>query len=209
MLFNISLLGIDIQPWKEHPQFQVLNLERKFFDLTSDEVYTLLKSHQGEIQSFYLQLRGKLNEARSAELNQLVTAARSAMHSAKSMRDVAANISNLSKSSKDIKYNLFLQQREKTELLYQKLYALITTKSAMEEEELHNIFNEIQDNYTSTLNKFYKEAQQTPLISLDITTAINFNRELYTSNKAMLMAVKDFLLTEKDAVHFNHIVYQS
>lgn len=209
ILFNSNLFDIDIQSWKEHPRFNTLNQQRKYFDLTPDEAYTFLKSHQGEMQAFYLQLRSKLNEAKSAELNQLITAARSAMHSAKSMRDVAANISNLSKSSKDIKYNLFLKQKENTVGIYQKLYDLMATKNALEEDELHKIFNDIQDNYTSTLNNFYLEAQQSPLISLDITTAINFNRELYTSNKAILMAVKDFLLTEKNAVHFNHIVYQS
>jgi phosphate:Na+ symporter len=31
-----------------------------------------------------------------------------------------------------------------------------------------------------------------PLEKIDITTVINFNRELFTSNKAMLMTVKAF-----------------
>ena len=38
-----------------------------------------------------------------------------------------------------------------------------------------------------------------------MTTVINFNRELYTSNKAMLIAVKDFLLEEKQTEDFNEI----
>jgi phosphate:Na+ symporter len=93
--------------------------------------------------------------------------------------------------------------------MYRELLALLNTNSELKEQTLHKIFNEIQDNYTSTLNQFYEEAQQSTLASLDLTTAINFNRELFTSNKAMLMAVKDFLLNEDRAHQFNHIEYQS
>ena len=72
------------------------------------------------------------------------------------------------------------------------------------------VFARIQDNYSSSLNNFYKEAQNAPILNLDLTTALNFNRELFTSNKAMLMAVKDFLLEEKEANDFNEIpVYKT
>ena len=40
---------------------------------------------------------------------------------------------------------------------------------------------------------------------MDITTVINFNRELFTSHKAILIAVKDFLLEEKEAEKFNEL----
>ena len=77
-------------------------------------------------------------------------------------------------------------------------------------EKLQNIHTQIQDNYSFALNNFYKEAQNEIIEGLDITTALNFNRELFTSNKAMLMAVKDFLLEEKEANDFNEIpVYKT
>ena len=72
--------------------------------------------------------------------------------------------------------------------------------------KLHNIFDDIQNNYSSALNDFYKGAQKSSIENLDYTTVINFNRELFTSNKAMLMAVKDFLLEEKKALEFNDLV---
>ena len=77
-------------------------------------------------------------------------------------------------------------------------------------EKLQSIFTSIQDNYSSALNGFYKEAQDGNIEYLDITTVINFNRELFASHKAMLMAVKDFLLEEKEAQGFNEIpVYKT
>ena len=83
-------------------------------------------------------------------------------------------------------------------------------KTKPEFEKLESIFAGIQESYSFSLNNFYKEAQNAPIEDLDITTALNFNRELFTSNKAMLMAVKDFLLEEKEADDFNEIpVYKT
>ena len=78
-------------------------------------------------------------------------------------------------------------------------------KKKADVEILKNLFNEIHINYSSSLNDFYQEAQQARIDEIDMTTVINFNRELFTSNKAMLMAVKDILLEEKQAQDFNEI----
>ena len=58
---------------------------------------------------------------------------------------------------------------------------------------LEAIFKTIEKDYTETLNDFYKQASLTPIEDIEITTIINFNREVFTSNKAMLMAIKDFI----------------
>ena len=117
---------------------------------------------------------------------------------------------NLSRSSKDIKFNFFTHHKKGTEDLYRQLNTLMEQKTKPDFENLKTIFTGIQDNYSSSLNNFYKEAQDAPIEDLDITTALNFNRELFTSNKAMLMAVKDFLLEEKEAEDFNEIpVYKT
>ena len=126
------------------------------------------------------------------------------------MKDVSGNITNLSRSSKDIKFNFFIHHQKGTEDLYQQLNELMEQKTKANFEKLKNMFAGIQDNYSSSLNNFYKEAQNALIEDLDITTALNLNRELFTSNKAMLMAVKDFLLKEKEAEDFNEIpVYKT
>ena len=179
-------------------------------DQGKEEKYEFVKQLQGELQAFYLDLRATLHDAQYAQLSQLISSVRSAMHSAKSMKDVAGNINNLSRSSKDIKFNFFTHHKKGTEDLYQQLNALMEQKTKPHFAKLESIFAVIQDNYSSALNNFYKEAQNAPIEDLDITTALNFNRELFTSNKAMLMAVKDFLLEEKEANDFNEIpVYKT
>ena len=210
ILFNLALFDIDTKRLCEHPEFKPINEKRKFFSKSPEEKYEFLKQWQGELQAFYLELRTKLQDEQYTQLSQLISAVRSAMHSAKSMNDIGSNITNLRHSSKDIKFNFFTHHKKETEKLYKQLNALLEQKSKADFEKLQSIFAAVQDNYSSSLNNFYKEAQNTKIEDLDITTAINFNRELFTSNKAMLIAVKDFLLEEKDANNFNEIpVYKT
>ena len=67
------------------------------------------------------------------------------------------------------------------------------------------MYSTIQNNYNESLSSFYLAAEDTGLEDLDLTIVINFNRELFTSNKAMLMAIKDLTLNEKEAETFNTI----
>ena len=205
ILFNLSLFDIDTKQLSEHPVFKTINEKRKFFSKTTEEKYEFLKQLQGELQSFYLLLRTKAKMEQNAPLSQLISAVRSSMHAVKSMKDIGNNIANLRRSSIDIKFKLFTQQKTETKELYQQLNAFMEQKTKPDFEKLQSLFTDIQENYSSTLNNFYKDAQDGKIEDLDITTAINFNRELFTSNKAMLMAAKDFLLEEKEAAEFNEV----
>ncbi|MFM2368759.1 MAG: hypothetical protein RL619_1059 [Bacteroidota bacterium] len=205
MLFNLELFKIDTLLLRENINFKTINEKRNFFSKTIAEKYEYLKQLQGEIQAFYLDLRTKLEGEQQAELSQLISAVRSAMHSVKSVKDIGTNITNLRNSSKDIKYNFFIHHKKETENLYLQLNAFLSEDKKASFEELQHLFDSIQNNYSSALNTFYTEAVTAPIEKIDITTVINFNRELFTSNKAMLMAVKEIVLEEKEAEYFNEI----
>ncbi len=210
MLYNLALFDIDTKPLCEHPIFKTINEKRKYFSKTIEEKYEFLKQLQGELQSFYLSLRTKVNDEQNSLLSQLISAVRSSMHAIKSMKDIGSNIANLRRSSTDIKFNFFTRQKAETEELYRQLNTLMEQEVKPDFEKLQIIFTSIQDNYSSALNNFYKDAQDNKIEDLDITTALNFNRELFTSHKAMLISVKDYLLEEKEAEGFNEIpVYKT
>ena len=204
MLFNLELFKIDTIALKQSEYIKI-NEKNNFEKKSIEEKYEFLKQLQGEMQAFYLKLRTKLNSEQNSELSQLISAARSSMHAVKSVKDIGTNITNLSRSSKDIKYQFFLHHKNETQHLYIKLNAFLTKEEPTNFEELEMLFDTVQKNYTTALNTFYTEVQLTTVESIDITTVINFNRELFTSNKAMLMAVKDVLLDEKNAQNFNEI----
>ena len=210
ILFNLELFKIDTFPLRKNIDFEEINEKKNFFSKTEEEKYQFLKQLQGELHAFYLELRTKLEGDQQAELNQLISAVRSSMHAVKSMKDIGSNISNLRHSSKDIKYNFFIHHKNETENLYLQLHAFLTEDKKTSFEELQHIFDSIANNYSSALNNFYTEALHAPIETIDITTVINFNRELFTSNKAILMAVKDLLLEGKEAEYFNEIpVYKT
>jgi phosphate:Na+ symporter len=205
MLFNLELFNINTTSLEKNIDYKDINEKRNFFSKTEEEKYEFLKQLQGELQAFYVALRTKLEGEKQAELNQLISAVRSSMHSVKSVKDIGTNITNLRQSSKEIKYNFFIHHKKETENLYLQLNAFLCDEKKASFAELQTIFDSIQNNYSTALNDFYSEAQQAPIENLDITTIINFNRELFTSNKAMLMAVKEMILDEKQAEFFNEI----
>lgn len=210
ILFNLSLFDIDIKLLCGHTDFRPINDKKKFLSKSPEEKYEFLKQLQGELQAFYLSLRAKVQDEQSALISQLSSAVRSSLYSIKSMKDVASNIDDLRRSSIDIKFKFFTYHKKGTENLYRQLGALMELKTKAEFKEFQTILNAIQDSYSSALFDFYKEAQGASIESLDLTTALNFNRELFTSNTAMLIAVKDFLLEENEAKDFNRLtVYKT
>jgi len=210
MIFNLELFDIDAQALKDNSDFKEIDEKKKFYSMPANEKYEFLKLLQGELQLFYLDLRIKINGEQADELNCLITTVRSSMHAAKSMKDVTTNMSNLRQSSKNIKFDFFVGHKNYTADLYARLNDLIRTVDIEKFEKLRTIYDEITKNYMLSLNSFYEKAHGSVLEDLDITTTMNFNRELFTSNKAILVAVKDLVLAPKDAAEFNEIfVYQT
>jgi phosphate:Na+ symporter len=210
MILNMELFEIDTRKTEDHSGYKDINEKRKYISMTPEEKYDFIKHQQGEIQAFYLMLRTKLHDEQYSMINQHISAARSAMYSVKGMKDISTNISNLSRSSKNIKFTFFTHIKNELEDFYTVLISFINKEKITNFEILQNLYNKIDVNYTSALNTFYKEAQLEDIEDIDITIIINFNREVFTSNKAMLMAVKDLLLEEKDALNFNAIpVYKT
>ena len=205
ILLNLEQFKIDTKVFEEDILFKPLNEARNFFAKTIEEKYEFLRQLQGELQSFYLDLRVKLENEVNAQLGQLVSAVRSAMYAVKSINDIGSNISNLSHSSKDIKYDFFIHHKKESAELYKKLYDILKQNEKTSFDDLQQLFNQITTNYSSALSEFYKDAQHAPIEDIDMTIVLNFNRELFTANKAILMAVKEFLLNESEATAFNEL----
>lgn len=210
ILFNLEIFDINSDFAQENEELKKINTKKKFLLKSTEEKYDFMKQLQGELQSFYLELRGKLQNGQDSQLNQLNSSIRSAMYSIKCLNDIKRNIDNLQQSSKTLKFNFFVTKKTETTNLYTQLNSVLKNKKNDHFKTLEAIFKTIEKDYTETLNDFYKQASITPIEDIEITTIINFNREVFTSNKAMLMAIKDFIFDEKQAEDFNSIpVYRT
>jgi phosphate:Na+ symporter len=206
MLLNLSQLGIDTAFFKENSAFKTINDKRKFYNNTVEEQYDFLCQLQGEMQAFYLELRLKLEDENNNKLNQLIAAARNALYSIKSMNDIKSNITDLKNSSKDIKFNFFLHQKNELIDLYNLLNSILISPKIQTLQTFQNLYSKIEENYNLSLFDFYKQAATTQIEDLDITIAINFNKALFTSNKDILIAIKGLVLDENGKNDFNESI---
>jgi len=210
ILFNASLFEIKPKTNGLQTAFDATNLKRHFYTKTDQEKFTLLKQIQGALQALYLQLDFSSKSPEQLHLNQLNSSVRNAINSANELQGMLSNLSNLKRSSKDIKFNLFLQHQKETEMLYNKLLQILFEKKSSQFDTLKLMLTQTQNNYSNSINNFYKQARTALLDESDLSVVVNFNHALFTSNKALIMSVKDLLLTPAESDALNDLtVYMS
>jgi len=210
ILFNASLFEIKPKTNGLQAAFDATNLKRHFYTKTDQEKFTLLKQIQGALQALYLQLDFSSKSPEQLHLNQLNSSVRNAINSANELQGMLSNLSNLKRSSKDIKFNLFLQHQKETEMLYNKLLQILFEKKSSQFDTLKLMLTQTQNNYSNSINNFYKQARTALLDESDLSVVVNFNHALFTSNKALIMSVKDLLLTPAESDALNDLtVYMS
>ncbi len=182
-----------------------INVSKNFTRKSVSQQYNYIKQLHGEMHGFYLKLLSEASDKIVTErLEQLISAIRNSMYAAKNIRDAQHDIEQMRNSSNDIKYNFYIQSSEKLEHLYEKIKFLLNSKEVENcLQDLTLLYHSITSGYTSTLGSLYKDSVANKVNELEITTLVNFNRELYTSFKSILFGLKDYLLTVKEAEFFD------
>ena len=132
-----------------------------------------------------------------------MSAARNTIYGAKSMRDSMADAENFSSSSKAFKYELF--QRSKSQCIGFMTVAeqlLFMENNATISGKLLALYQDVQREYKKNVAMVYEEITARQLSETDVSTAINFNREITSALKSLVMSMKDLLLTEKESQVF-------
>lgn len=205
--FNLDELQIKLKK-----QFKKTETLHKMDAKSFSEHYEILKKHQGEIQTFYIELiKGTVHANEVSESDQLIASVRSCMHAVKCVKDVHEDLPELKNSSHDIKYLFYEQLRFTTESIYSRFLEiqLIDDKQIVA-KELLGLLEVIQTGYKKNLNEIYKAESIYTISHLEISTLININRELFTSHKSMVMCLKNLLLPPDLTESFNELpTYQA
>lgn len=180
-------------------------VHKKFYNKTVTEKYDYIKQLHGEMHGFYLRLLNATSDKTETErLDQLISAIRNSMYAAKNIRDAQHDIVQMRNSSNDIKYSFYTQSREKLLNFYQRILTMLNKETRKNHfEELTAVYQSITTGYSETLQLLYKESLANRVSEMEISTLINFNRELHTSFKSILFGLKDYLLTVKEAEYFD------
>lgn len=174
---------------------------------TFSDKYDTIKHGEGEILSLYTKINEEdIEKADFIRLNQLMSAVRNAMYSAKGIKDVRQDRKELSESVIDIKYDHYKLLQLQLHDFYDRLNALLAVKEESScFEELALLLGQIQKDYEIRMNNIYKISAKNTLEEFDISTLLNVSREVYSSCKALILAFKDYRLDAARAEDFENI----
>ena len=150
---------------------------------TTRGVYDKLKTSEGELLEIYLQLNeGELTQEEQSTLNNAMNALRQIIHSAKSVKDIHHNITDLKESAKDQLHDHFHRIGEEWNQFRQQLQ-----KSQAKEDLdilLDNAYKDMNANNELIRNEIRKDS----LEDIEASTMMNIERELLSSKKSLIAA---------------------
>ncbi|MES2478543.1 MAG: Na/Pi symporter [Bacteroidota bacterium] len=205
--FNMSSFQLDAIPELEK-QYNSYSKQNSFArTLSFKEQYGLIKQAEGELFAFYAAMGGQSSsKATNLRLNQLMAAVRNAMYAAKGIKDIVENRIELSNSINVVKFDNYTEFRNKQNVFYHGLIKVFLDVNQSENfKALRELLKMAELHYQEEMVDAYKEAGLGTLKEIDIATLFNVNRELYSSNKAIVFALKDFIFNVDIAEHFEQL----
>ncbi len=172
-----------------------------------DKLYRRSKRLEGEILAFAVGLQARqLEEAESTHLNQLLSAVRFAVHSAKSLRDVRHNLAEFEDSPRT-EVNAFLEHvRSVMTSFYAEVYRLPCSGGT---ETLFREFAELLKRVHTWHDQLHREVildiSKKRIDEAEISSLLNVNRALLNANIALIMAIKDYHLDAAQSEAFRQL----
>jgi phosphate:Na+ symporter len=206
ILMNLRAFNLDHSEWKHNSIVKVF-LENDELFSSYTERYMDVKKAEGEmIECFYSLNESKIDHEDSIRLNRIMASARNAMYAAKSIRDVYEDRQELRNALNSEEYSQYKEiQKELSDFYYTLFNVLKSNDRQKLNDELISMLKEIHLRHTNRMKDLYKEGIQHGIEEVDLSTLLNVNREIFSSCKAMVFAVKDLFLSEQDAQSFDNI----
>jgi len=183
-----------------------MGLRKDFPGKPIQEKYEYIKFLHGEIHAYAVQLQKSLSEKEDIEkLNRLVSSVRNTMYAAKNIKDAIPDTGQLRNSSNDVKYSFYLQTQHSVDVFCTKVFALLNENTAPDFEEMIALYHSVTGDYTTALQQLYRENTADHVDEKEITTLLNFNREIFTAFKSFFFGVKDHLFDKEQSRHFDEL----
>jgi len=172
-------------------------LANRFAGLKSYEArYADIKQAEGVILTFYFKLQEEeMTRDEIKRVGQLVAAVRNAMYAAKCIKDIRHNRKDFRDSADDLKYEYYKYDQLQLIQFYSELNEVFRLDELSRVSWMQKMNRLNQDNYDSRMHRIYRDGGKDSLEESDISTLLNVNREIYSSGKALIMALGNYLLT--------------
>lgn len=162
--------------------------------------YEQLKIMHGALLDYYLKAQG-LNAAVQwrSSMEKSLSAIRNGMYAAKSFKDSMADANQLRNSSNELKYRRYWQTRELLAGIVREWVPWLLAETSPTVASLAPLFDGMHNKYLQTLQAIYADAGRKEMNEVEISTILNFNREVITGCKSLALACKDLLLSPEAA----------
>ncbi|HEU5165754.1 MAG TPA: Na/Pi symporter [Chitinophagaceae bacterium] len=183
-----------------------IRLNKKYLDNNILEKYDYIKFLYGEIHSYYIKMQKTTTNKEDVEkLDRFMSSNRNAMYAAKSFKDALPDKEQLQNSSNEIKFAFYKETRAEVEKFCKLVQEILKERKQDYAKELTAIYKSVTAGYTTTLQHLYQEGTAGKVNETEITTMLNFNREIFTGFKSLVFAAKDYLLDRDLAKHFDEL----
>ena len=171
------------------------------------EKYQRVKQAEGEVLSCYTQIiEEKIEKEDFIRINQLMASVRNAMYAAKGIKDIRDDKNDLRESALDIKYMHYELTQSQLRIFYERIDILLTQKDESKcFQQLVYLMKYIVDAYQERMADIYKESKSRNIEMSDISTLLNMNREVYSSCKALIFSLRDFVLSAAQVEEFDNV----
>lgn len=181
----------------------------KIFNKKNDlEQYEYAKTVHGEIHLYAHKIvsNKSLTTEEASRLNQLMTANRNTMYACKNIKDAFDDLHTLRESSNDVKFGFYKNtSKQMNEFLKTIQVLLADPDNKGNFKSIKELYHSLPDTYNEILHQLYKDDLESRLNVTEISTLLNFNREIYSALKSYLFAIKDYILTEKEGDYFDEL----
>lgn len=204
---NASVIEVALEAFEKETRLFVertIHLNRSVFPGNGKPVhdpskeYAQLKKLEGEIQHFYASLH---SEEQSPEerlrFSLLAGAVRNAMYSAKSIKDIRHNLDELGAAADDSEYRFYTYFEKRQQTFWDFALRRLEEGNAKDGEFVQNMQMLIAQ-HDEFVRQIYDDSSD-GTDDIQLSTVLNVDRELYSSNKALLNALKDMLLSPAEA----------
>lgn len=203
--YNLNLLNID-----ENLVFSGYDYalpEKKHKQLTVDERYEQVKLLQAEIFTFSTLVQGQgLLEQEPEELNRFLHAARMALHSAKTFKDVKHDFEAFEQADNVFLNEQYTHFRKRLIETYLKMARIVKENNKKDKTKpLIKSLRQLREDDRRFVLLTTQAISNKLIEDLNVSTALIANRAFVQSSRQLLLALKELLLTRQENQQFEQV----
>lgn len=174
-------------------------LHNKLLNSSKRSHYLAIKKLEGEIINYALKIKigevegietGVMPDLISHRIDNLMKAIRYGVSSAKALKDIDENLSSFNSQNNDTLETYFNQLKQSAQTIYANIDTILHENRTddLQLEELSSMQDKSEKFHYDFAHQIYKKMSGIHLTSLDLSTSLNVNKEMETSEIALINA---------------------